>query len=219
MKALKILAGVAAGAVVLFLGAVMMQPDHSHIERSKVVKATPADVYPQLNDMNHWVEWNPWRDYEPTAKVTVSENPAGKGAWYTWEGEETGRGKMTIIETVDNQKVVDSLEFIEPFASKATVTFTLSPEGEGTRVVWAYDAEVDFMGKAFGLFMDMDKMLGGDFDKGLNKLAPRAEAAAQARVDAEAKAKAEAEAAAAAAAAAGLEVGSSNTAGPSNALK
>ena len=52
------------------------------------------------------------------------------------------------------------------------------------------------MGKAMGLVMDMDSMLGGDFDKGLTSLATLAEADATTRIAREA---AEAEAAAAAA--------------------
>ena len=74
-----------------------------------------------------------------------------------------------------------------------------APEGEGTRVTWSFDEKQGFMSKAAGLFMDMDTMLGGDFEKGLNTLTPLAEADAAQRKEAEAAAEAAAAAAAAAA--------------------
>lgn len=197
MKVLKIMAGVVAAVLVLFLGAVLMQPATSHIERTKVMAASPADVYSHVSDLQAFQKWNPWADMDPGQKVTVSDPPTGKGAWYTWEGETVGKGKMTITDVVENQKVVESLQFIAPFESTAVVTFTLKPEGESTKVVWGYDAQNGFMNKAAGMFMDMDTMLGGDFDKGLNKLAPLAKATADARIAAEAAKAAEAAAAAA----------------------
>ncbi|MBM4368313.1 MAG: SRPBCC family protein [Deltaproteobacteria bacterium] len=198
----KILLGIGAVlglAVVGVCGAAAMAPDQLHVERSATFAAQPADISPFLTDMKAFADWNPWRDYEPTATLGFSENPSGVGAWYTWKGEEIGSGKMTVASAAEN-KVEHDLEFVEPFPSKADVTFSFAPEGEGTKVTWSLDEQQDFMGKLFGVFVNMDEMLGGDFTKGLAKLKPRAEEAAKQRVEAEAKAKAEAEAEAAAAA-------------------
>lgn len=179
-----------------FAGVVAMQPSTSHIERSQVVAASVADIQPLVTDMNAWLKWNPWSAMEPDQKVTLSDPAVGKGAWYTWEGAKTGTGKLAIVDVVDGQKVVESLEFTAPMQSTATVTFSFVPEGEGTKVVWTYDeANIAFMGKAAGLVMDMDGMLGGDFEKGLTALAGLAEQAKAERIAAE-------QAAAAAAAAA-----------------
>lgn len=196
----KILLGIGAVlglAVVGICGAAAMQPDELHVERSATFAAQPADISPFLTDMKAFADWNPWRDYEPTAALGFSENPAGVGAWYTWKGEEIGSGKMTVASASDN-KVEHDLEFIEPFPNKADVAFSFTPAGEGTKVTWSMDEKQDFMGKLFGVFVNMDEMLGGDFEKGLAKLKPKVEEAAKQRAEAEAKAKAEAEAAAAA---------------------
>ena len=202
MKTIKIAAGVVGALLVLFLGAVMMQPAHAHIERSKVMNAAPSDVYPMVADLSTWPKWSPWADIDPNQKTAYSANPTGKGAWSTWEGnDDVGKGKMTLTDVVENQKVVEKLEFFEPFAAVATVTFTLTPEGDGTKVLWAYDAENAFMARAAGMFMNMDQMLGADFERGLNRLAPLVEATAVARREAEAAAAAAAAEAAAAAAA------------------
>lgn len=199
MKFVKIGAGLFVGVVVVVAGMAAMQPDTSHVERSKVMAASPGDVYALVNDFSRWNEWSPWYAMEPTVKITLSTPPAGKGATYEWHGEKTGSGKMTITESVDGSKVVESLDFMEPFPSHATVTFTFTPEGDATKVVWAYDAEQPFMAKAMGLFVDMDAMLGGDFQAGLDKLAPLAESAAKGRIAAEEEARKAAEAAALAA--------------------
>lgn len=196
-KVLMGVGGVLVVAVVGLLGAAAMQPDTTHVERSATMKASPADIYAYANDFKKFREWNPWDEMDPNIKLTYSsETPVGKGAWYTWEGnDQVGKGKMSIKETVENQKVVNDLEFIEPFPSTAVVTFTLTPEGENTKVTWGFDAPNNFMSKMFGLFVDMDEMLGKDFQHGLDKLKVAAEKSATERLAAE-KAEAEAKAAA-----------------------
>lgn len=194
--------GVLAAALVGILAAGSMQPDTTHIERHTVVQAAPGDVFPYLNDLDKWMLWNPWKDMDPSQTTTFSENRVGVGAWYEWKGEKVGAGRMTITGSTPDTKLTDSLVFTEPFQSEADVSFTLTPQGEGTKIVWGYDADNNFMAKVMGLFMDMDKMLGGDFERGLTSLKPLVEAEATKRTEAEAAAKAQAEAEAAAAAAA-----------------
>ncbi len=181
-------AGVVGVGVLGLIGVIAMQPSHVHVERSAVVGAAPADVYPFANDLSLWMKWNPWDAMEPSAVKTFSENPVGVGAFYTWKGEQTGSGKMTIASTVPDQNIVYDLQFTEPFVAKADVSFTFTPDAAGTKVVWAYDADAGFMEKAAGLFMDMDGMLGGDFERGLKALGPLAEASGKERLAREAAA-------------------------------
>jgi uncharacterized protein YndB with AHSA1/START domain len=181
---------VAVGLVVAVVGGlaavVEAQPSHVHVERTAVIAAQPKDVFPFAHDFDLWMKWNPWEAMEPTAKKEFSENRVGPGAWYTWKGEQVGAGKMTIASSEAPTKVVYDLEFTEPFTSSADITMTFSPVPAGTSVVWSYDAEAGFLDRGIGLVMDMDGMLGGDFDKGLASLKPLAEAAATARVAIEA---------------------------------
>ncbi len=211
--------GVVVGLVVVGVGGLFVvaagQPDVTHVERSLVMAATPADVMPALTDLKVFEEqWSPWADLDPNQTVTYSPSTVGAGAWYTWSGDENvGAGKMSIT-AVEAARVDTLVEFTAPFQSTAKGAWTVAAEGQGARVTWSFDSENDLMAKAFGLFMDMDQMLGADFDKGLNKLKPIVEAAAVARVEAEtraaeemaraaaAQAQADADAAAAAAAAA-----------------
>jgi hypothetical protein len=197
-KVLLGLVGVVGLVVVGVVGAAAMQPDSLHVERSATIAASPADLGPYTSDLKMWAEWNPWRDMDPSMETTYSDTTAGPGAWYSWSGnEQVGKGKMEVL-TVADDKVTHDLEFFEPWQSKATITFSFAADGDSTRVTWAMDENLQFSGKMAGLFMDMDAMLGADFDKGLAKLKPLAEATATARKDAEMAAVAAAEAAAAA---------------------
>lgn len=199
-KLVQILVGVVAVAVIGLLAAASTQPDTYHVERSATYAAAPADVFPYINDYNRWNTWNPWNDIDPNVKNTYSENPVGVDAWTAWEGnKDVGKGKMTVIESVPDQMTKHSLHFIEPFEDTGTVTFTLAAEGEGTKLTWAMDGDMNLMSKVMCMFNSMDSMLGGSFEKGLETLKPKVEADAVARVEAERLAAEQASAAAAAA--------------------
>lgn len=204
----KVLLGILAVVVLTLLGVVvaaLAQPDTLRLSRSVVIAAAPADVFPLANDFDQWSKWNPWQDLDPAQKTTFSDARSGVGAWYSWEGnDQVGKGKMTITTSEPNQKVGHHIEFIEPFASTADTELAFTPEGDNTKVTWSFESPNNFMGKVFGLFMDMEGLLGADFEKGLARLKPLAEAQAVARKDAE-KAAAEAEAAATAQATATAE--------------
>lgn len=191
----KILLGIAAvlGVGVLgFVGTVSMQPDVLVVERTVKVTASTADVMPEVTDLKAFVTWSPWTGRDPSQKVEYSEPSGGEGAWYTWSGNDAvGSGKMSVA-SVGDMGVEYDLEFITPFAGKAKVPLTIKDAGGGElEVTWGYEQDLDFAGKAMGLFMDMDAMLGGDFNQGLTNLKGKAEAAAVARVEAEKKAAAE----------------------------
>lgn len=192
----KILLGLAAVVVVLLV-VIATRPGRYEVKRSLQMKAPPSVVYAQVSDFHAWDGWSPWDKMDPAMKRTYGEVASGVGATYSWVGnDQVGEGKMTITEAKPGERVTIDLEFIKPFASKTVTEFTLAGSGEGTNVTWAMSGENDFMGKAFSLVMDMDKAVGGDFERGLAEMKTRAEGAAVAAQ------KAADEAAAAAAAAA-----------------
>ena len=187
------LVGVVLVMVIASVAYVAQLPGHVHVERSKVVNATPQDVWPYLSDLKQFTTWSPWEGMDPTQKVEFSEPSSGVGAWYTWAGnKDVGKGKMQIVESEPPKKVVETLEFIEPFESKADVVLTSEAVAAGTKIAWAFDTEMGFMGKAAGVFMNMDSSLGADFTRGLDKLATLAEADAKARIEREKQAEADA---------------------------
>ena len=155
-----------------FIAFAATRPDTYKVERSLKMEA-PADiVFAQLDNFKSFSAWSPWDKLDPNMKKTFEGPAQGVGAGYAWEGnDKVGKGKMTITNTTPPTSVVYKLEFLEPFASVATTTFSIKPEGEkASHVTWTMDGKNDLIGKAFGIFMDMDKMIGTDFEKGLGSL-------------------------------------------------
>jgi uncharacterized protein YndB with AHSA1/START domain len=180
---IKILIGVAA-AVVLVVGVlaalVAMQPSEFRIERSATIAAPAPAVFAQVNDFHNWEAWSPWAKLDPAAKNSFEGAPAGKGAAFSWAGNsKVGEGRMTITESRPSELVRIKLEFLKPFEATNTAEFTFKPEGERTAVTWSMYGHNNFIGRAIGLFVNMDKALGGEFEKGLASMKSVAEASAK----------------------------------------
>jgi len=164
------------GLVVLFLVVVALQPAGFRIERSTRISAPAPVIYALVTDFRLWDEWSPWAKLDPAMKKSLSGAAQGKGAIYEWSGnDDVGQGRMEIIETSPDRKVKIKLDFLAPFAASNTTYFELSPAGEAVTFTWAMTGTNDFMGKAFALVMDMDEMVGRDFEKGLSNLKGLAE--------------------------------------------
>ena len=180
----KILIGVAAAIVVLVI-VVSTRPSTFHIERSTTMAAPPETAFAQVNDFHAWAAWSPWEKLDPQMKRTFEGPPAGIGSRYAWVGNrEVGEGRMTIEKSDKPTQVSIKLEFLQPFAATNTATFSFAPAAGGTQVTWAMDGQNNFMAKAAHMVMDMDKMLGADFERGLAAMKTAAESAAKANTEA-----------------------------------
>lgn len=171
----KILIGLAV-ILAVFLVVVAIQPAEFKITRSITIAAPPVRVFPLVNDFHRWNDWSPWDKMDPDMKKTYEGPMAGMGATYGWSGNnKVGQGKMTIIKSEAPSLVMVNLEFQKPMKAVNLTEFTFSPEGQQTLVTWSMSGKNGFVGKAFGMMMNMDKMVGADFEKGLAQLKELAE--------------------------------------------
>src|SRR5262249_10520255 len=132
--------------------------------------------FPHVNNLREWKEWSPWAKMDPNAKETFEGPAAGKGAVMTWAGNrKVGEGSMTITESKTNNAVRFRLDFRKPMKPISTAEFTFTPEGRATKVTWSMSGHNNLIGKAMGLVMNCDKMVGGQFEKGLASLKSIAE--------------------------------------------
>jgi hypothetical protein len=172
----------AAVAVVGILAYAATLPDVSTISRSIVVQAAPENVYPLINDMPKFNTWNPFNKKDPNIKGTYSGPSTGPGAKYAFEGNnDVGSGDIAIVESSSPSKVVMQLNMIKPMKATNKVTFTTQPEAGAsnlTRVTWTMEGESPFFSKVMCIFINMDKMVGGEFEKGLASLKSLAESPA-----------------------------------------
>ncbi len=168
---------VVAVIVVVFLVVVAMQPADYRVERHATFSAPPDVVFGQVNDFHKWDAWSPWAKLDAAVKNTFDGPAAGTGAIFAWAGNsKVGEGRMTISESHPSDLVRIKLEFIKPFPSVCTTEFTFKPEGNNTTITWTMTGHNNFIAKAFCLFMNMDKMVGGDFERGLAQMRTVAEA-------------------------------------------
>jgi len=173
----KILIAVAVIVIVLVV-IVALQPTEFHVARSTTISAPAPAVFAQVNDFHKWEAWNPWGKIDPAMKQTYEGAPAGIGAIYTWAGNnEVGEGRMTLTESRPSELIRIKMEFFKPFAGISTAEFTFKPDGNQTAVTWGMTGQNNFMAKAIHLFMNMDKMIGGQFEKGLAQMKSIVEAA------------------------------------------
>jgi carbon monoxide dehydrogenase subunit G len=173
LKTLAIVIAVAIAAVLLYAAT---KPDSFGVQRSATIKAPPEKIYALINDFQQWRGWSPYEDKDPAMKRTFGAVTAGKGASYAWEGnKEVGQGRMEISATNAPTLVTIQLHFVKPFEAHNQVDFRLEPQGETTRVTWDMRGPAPYVTKLMGLFFDMDKMIGKDFEAGLAKLEAAAE--------------------------------------------
>jgi len=144
------------------------RPADFQITRSAVLPAAPPVVFAQVNDLRKWEAWSPWARLDPNSTATFSGPAVGQGSAMAWAGNnEVGEGKMTILESRPNEQIVMELEFLKPFEATNRTEFTFRPEAAGTRVTWTMSGSNNFVGKAMGLIMNCDKMIGDQFEQGL----------------------------------------------------
>lgn len=165
-------------AAILVLAA--FQPATFRVERSITIAAPAAVPFAQVNEFAKWQPWSPWEKLDPAMKRSFSGPAAGVGASYGWEGNsEVGSGRMTIQESRPAELIRIKLEFIKPMAGVSDATFAFKPAGEQTTVTWTMSGENSYPAKIFCLFMNMDKMVGGQFEQGLGALKSLSEAQAK----------------------------------------
>lgn len=170
--------GVLAGLIVTFLIVVALRPSVLRVARTTSVSAPASAVFAHVNDFRRWAAWSPYEKRDPTMRKTYEGATAGKGAIYTWNGNnEVGEGRTTITESRPSDLIRIRLEMVRPFACTNDVEFTFRPQGDQTAVTWTMTGRNRFIAKAAGMFINMDKMIGGDFEKGLAQLKSVVEAA------------------------------------------
>jgi hypothetical protein len=165
---------VVLGALVLvaaFVAYVATRPDAFRIERSQRIRGKADAVFARVNDLREFNTWNPFAAADPAAQIVYTGSNRGVGAAYEWDSTgRAGKGRMTIVESQAPRRVVMRLEFLKPFVATNTAEFSIVSEGPVTNVTWAMTGTCGFVHKLCGLVFNSDKMVGGEFAKGLASL-------------------------------------------------
>jgi hypothetical protein len=147
------------------------RPKTFRIERSAMMLASRDTIFPYIDDLQLWDQWSPWAKIDPAMQKTYVGPASGEGAVFEWDGNnKAGAGRMEIVKSKSPKQVVINLRFTRPFASENIVTLALEAKGSATQITWTMDGNAPLMFRVMGLFMNMDAMLGKDFEKGLASL-------------------------------------------------
>ncbi|WGD51754.1 SRPBCC family protein [Bradyrhizobium sp. CB1650] len=171
LKAVAIFAVVIAVGLAAVLVLALTKPDMFRVERSLAVRAPAGAIYPLVADFHRWTDWSPYEGRDPAMKRTIGGSSQGKGATYAWDGNSNvGAGHMEILEADASSKLRIKLDFERPFEGHNTAEFTFVPQGDATLVTWAMYGPAPFLSKLMQVFINMDGMIGKDFEAGLVSL-------------------------------------------------
>jgi hypothetical protein len=176
MKIIAIVTVVLAVGIAAVLALALTRPDSFRVERSLAVKAPADAIYPQVADFRRWTGWSPYEGRDPAMKRNFGGAGQGHGATYSWDGNSNvGAGRMEIVEASTPSKLRIKLDFERPFEAHNTAEFTFVPRGDATLVTWSMVGPAPFMSKLMQVFINMDDMIGKDFEAGLAGLKKLAE--------------------------------------------
>lgn len=173
--AIYVVLGLAAAAVIVLVFA-WRRPDTMRIVRSQEIGSRPEVIFPLINDLKRFSTWSPF-EKDPAMKRDYSGPDQGQGQRMAWSGNsEAGEGSVTILGSSPPSRIDMQLSTIRPMRGENHVTFTLVPSSRGTTTVtWSIEGGLPLIAKVMQLFVSMDRMCGGEFERGLANLKAAAE--------------------------------------------
>lgn len=166
----KILIGIALLIAGLLTYAYFIPPEYS-ISREVSINAKAENIFPMIVNTKRADEWMPWKDVDPAVKISYSGPDGAVGSSSSWESDgQMGVGKSEVVEVVPNKKVVTKITYVKPMEFTQMSEFQLIETGEITTMRWSVEGKKIFVSRLMCIFMDLDKYLGGEFEKGLLKL-------------------------------------------------
>ena len=173
LQILAIIAAVLAIAIAIILVLAMTKPDSFSVRRTALVSAPAEKIFPLISNFHQWTSWSPWENRDPAMKRSYSGAESGNGAVYAWEGNKNvGSGRMEILDATSPSKIVIKLDFFKPFEGHNIAEFDFAPERDTamTNINWVMHGPAPLMSRVMQVFVNLDKMIGNDFEAGLANL-------------------------------------------------
>ena len=147
------------------------QPATLRVERAVRIEAPADAVYPLVEDFRQWTRWSPYENVDPEMTRNYSGAKRGVNSVYEWSGNgRAGAGRIEIVNSTPNRSITLELHFLRPFEGHKTADFTFSEADGITFVTWAMYGEQQTICKFMGSIIPMERMIGGEFEKGLKAL-------------------------------------------------
>jgi len=178
MKFLKYLLYALVGLFVVYLILCAAGPKKMEVAESMTMNASPSAIWEEIADFSHWNQWSPWHKLDPNMKSTITGNPGEVGHGQSWVSSDgsVGTGSQKFSEVRTNEFLKSEMHFNGDTTHAAYASFTLTPDGEGTKVTWSMDGETPFMFRGMAMVMGMNKIIAEEYKKGLTDLKKIADA-------------------------------------------
>ena len=171
LEIIAVIAVIFAVVIVVVLILAATKPDTFSVQRAATVQSPPERIFAAISDFRQWGAWSPWENKDPAMTRSFGGAASGRGAVYAWDGNKNvGSGRMEILEASSPSKIVIKLDFLKPFEAHNTAEFTMLPQGDVTNVTWVMHGPAVFMSRVMQVFINMDRMIGKDFEIGLANL-------------------------------------------------
>lgn len=158
-------------AVMALLAYAASRPDEFRVERRARIAAPAEQVWPHIAELRAFNRWNPYERKDPLIKGAYSGTAQGVGSRYDWDSAKVGSGSLEVVGQQAGRAVQMKLDFVKPFEAHNQAEFALQPLADGgTEVRWTMHGPANFLSKLMGVFIDMDQMVGRDFEEGLQNL-------------------------------------------------
>ena len=143
------------------------------VEKEVTINKPKEEVFNYIRFLKNQDNFSKWAMTDPNMKKTYTATDGIVGFVSRWESEnpDVGTGEQEIKKINEGERIDYELRFIKPYESteKAYMT-TESVNGNSTLVKWGFNGSMKYPMNITLLFMNFDKMIGGDFETGLNRL-------------------------------------------------
>lgn len=171
MKILKGIALVMASILVFWLIIAAFISGDCNYEKSISINAPVEKVWQNTNTLRGMDEWSPWNDLDPGMKKDWIGTAGQAGEKVCWESKTAGNGCQEVIKIDAAKKRIDTeITFLTPYKSEAHAYVSVVPEGNGSKATWGFTSKIPYPFTVMKIFMDMEGVIGKDYEKGLSRL-------------------------------------------------
>lgn len=143
------------------------------VSRSVEIERPKTEVADYVLRLNNQQIYSVWYKMDPKIKTTTSGEDGTVGFITRWSSsnDDVGKGEQEITKIIDGVGFDSELRFKEPMevTSQASIR-TNALSATRSSVSWSIRGETPYPFNVLSLFVDMDKQLGPDLEKGLKNL-------------------------------------------------
>ena len=158
--------------VLLLIIGLFVKKDYS-VVKEVIVNKSKSVVFEYLKFLKNQNKFSVWASMDPNMKTEYRGTDGTEGFVSAWESENknVGKGEQEILKIVNGERIDYEIRFIKPFASTSWANMIVASANENqTKVHWEFTGKMKYPTNLTLLFMNMEKMVGNDLEKGLQNL-------------------------------------------------